>query len=239
LKAQLRQAAGDNETSTYMAVLMENAGITGLIIAPKDDNAVIDEDEGKKLAKLLSAQTTGDKRATPFVAPMGVDLHRMAFSPEEMALDKVMRFPQDRLLSAMGIDPLIVGLESSNRGSYDNREQAEKAGWNNCVLPLMGMIADDLTSQLLPEYDAVDGYCIAFDTRNVRALQANLADMLPPLVQAAGGPVLTPNEARGVLGYAKVATEGDELRSKPDPQESQSGQNGTKKPKPGGNKNED
>lgn len=221
LNAQFRQVVTDNENSNYNATLSENNGTPGLMISPADKDVDVDPDEMEKWAKKLAAKSTGDKRFRPEVAPVGVKVDKLTWSPEEMALDKLLNQPAWRIGAALGIDPLVVGLPSENEGSYDNTEQAERKAWNNAILPWMAMISADATRQLFPDFELMDpfgkpaeGFMVGFDTRNVRALRINLETLLPVLAQASGGPVLTPNEARGLANYEEMDG-GDELRLAP------------------------
>lgn len=218
LKAQLRQVSQDNQASTYGAVLLENFGVPGLIISAEggdtDPGAYLDpdSDESRHFERLLSARTTGDERGKPIFSPVAIKIDKLGYSPEEMALKELITMPALRICSAFNINALVLGLPNENQGTYDNFEQAERAAWNNCVIPAMAVIAEELTNQLLiaePQFNYQPGQYIHFDLRSVRALQVNLKDLMPVIVQAAGGPVITPNEGREILQYPVLDQQDD------------------------------
>lgn len=171
LKSQLRQVFSDNEYSTYVASIIANFGICSILISTTDPDYEMDDEEAEKNKKLIHARTVGDERGKPLIIPSPIKVDKLAWSPEEMALDRMIKDPVARICGALLLDPMVLGLPSDTNVSYDNREQAERGAWNNAICPWMEMLCETLDIQLLPEFNPRSEEQSRFDTRNVRALQ--------------------------------------------------------------------
>jgi len=215
LCSQDRQIAGDNEASTYLAVLLENFGIPGIIVSPKAEQAIADDDAADELKALIKAKTTGDKRGEPLVWETAIDVNTLGYSPQELALDSLMNQPAERICAALGIDPMVCGLASDSK-TYSNMEEARRSAWQNAILPIMAMLASELTRSLLPEFSYIEGEFVQFNTSQVLALQDDIDKLVARLVLACGGAFMTPNEARARMNLLPIA-EQDKLREKSAP----------------------
>ncbi len=210
LKGQLRQVFGDNEYGTYFASLMKDGAYFPLL-ASLADGGQMSDDQAKMLADTMKQVTRGDGRGSIAVAPANMKVERLNSTPEEMACDKLVQQPMERILGSFPIDPLCVSLPSPNRGSYDNREQAERAAWHNCVIPFFRAFQSGF--ELLCRDNYLDGTILAFNTNSVPELQEDKVKLYPVMVQACGGPFLTPNEARSEMGHDELPdVELDEIR---------------------------
>lgn len=231
LAEQDRQIAGDNECSTYQAALLENFGIPGLIISSATEDPDYEEEDAERIKKRIAATTTGDERGKPTIIPAQIKVDVLGFSPEQMALDKLMKVPLDRVFGALGLDPMVAGQPSESK-TYSNYGEARRGGWENCILPVMALLCEGLDHDLLSEFGGIDGgEFSAFDIRKVKALQDDVVALWERLEQACGGPFITPNEARLVAGYEPMDGQ-DELREKAPPLAMADGQPMDGKPSP-------
>lgn len=213
-----RWIATDNEQATYHAALLENMGVPGILISPapgtEPGSMQFDEEgDGERIKKRIGASTTGDRRFEPVVIPAPIHIDKLGFSPEEMALERLVDVPAAFVFAAIGLDPMVAGLPSESK-TYANYHEAMRGGWTNCVLPTMAQLADAITTQLLPDIDASPNTRVVFDTSDVTALQEDQDALVARLVKASGGPVMTPNEARLEMGLQPIANpEYDVLRA--------------------------
>jgi HK97 family phage portal protein len=214
LKQQLRQVFSDNEYSTVISALIENFMMTPFVIGPRESGiSGLDDDEAARFTRALRARTTGDRRGEPIFMAEPFEIEKLGFSPDQMAVQVLNNQWTSRVCAALMLDPMVVGLPSETNTHYDNREQAESGAWYNGVLPVMAELSEELDLQLLPDFERDQSVQMWFDTRNVRALQPDEDARAKRLVLAAGGPIITPNEARLHLDLDPVP-DGDELRSK-------------------------
>lgn len=169
LKAQMRQVASDNEVSTYMASVLRNMGIIGLMVVPAGDDVDLEPDVQEAIKAKLSGLTTGDRRGEPLVSDARLTLQEFGASPERMALQIMADYPTERVCAALHVDPLVLGLTSKS-ATFENKAAASRGSWEQGVLPLMGQVAEDVLTALGPEFLAARE-SVAFDTRLVAALQ--------------------------------------------------------------------
>jgi len=99
-------------------------------------------------------------------------MDRVSLTPSELALDSVRRVPEERICSALGINPMVLGLGSGlERSTYSNYERAQQAAWEDGMVPLLRTLADAITADLLPEYpETQQGDYVMYDLETVRAL---------------------------------------------------------------------
>lgn len=176
LKPILREIASDNEATTFVAAILANMGIPGVILSTKDPTADIPRDEAERIKELFQQRTTGDERGRPLVIPAPIQVDSLGMSPNELALTALIEQSIARILAALGLSAMAVGLPDSQR-TYSNYGEALKAAWENAVTPLMATIGDALDAQLLPEYKPLPTDHVEFDLRDVQALQESATDV--------------------------------------------------------------
>lgn len=201
LRAQLRQVASDNEVSTYMAAILRNMGIAGLLITSETELSEKAADDIKSRVRKL---TTGDHRGDAIVmGDTAVTVSEFGSSPEKMALKVLADYPTARICAALHVDALVLGL-SDKSGTYENVGQATKGAWEQGILPLMGSMCDDLNTQLGPEF-LLPGEAIAFDVRTVKALQEDVSNLHDRARKNWATGIWKRSEARSVTGQAVTA----------------------------------
>ena len=210
LAAELRSICTDNEAQTYMASLLRNMGIPGVVIGPKDAGQPLPPNIAEQTKALFRERFTGDNRGEPLVMSLPIDVQNPGFSPEQLALDKMARLPIPRILAPLGIDPMLLGLPSDTK-TYANMEQAREQTYEQVLIPLQGVFDSQLTMQLMERLPGVrPGDRLGRDYTKVRCLQDDQDKLHARLTRAVGGPWLTRNEARAQVGLAPVEA-GDEL----------------------------
>lgn len=169
LRAQMRQVASDNEVSTYMASVLRNMGVIGLVVGPASDDVDLEPDVQDAIKAKLSSLTSGDRRGEALVSEARLTLSEFGASPEKMALQIMADYPTARVCAALHVDPMVLGLTGKS-ATYENQAEASRGAWEQGVLPLMGQVAEDVFTALGPEFLAPrEG--VGFDCRRVAALQ--------------------------------------------------------------------
>ena len=179
LTSVLREIATDNAASSTAYGLMRNNAMPALIIGPdaRDQMVDVDEDSARALKRRLQENFSGDGAGGVAVMQSAYKVDRVSLSPTELALDQVRRLPEERICSALGLNPMVLGLGSGlDRSTYSNYERAQQAAWEDGMIPLMAQVAESMTLGLLPEYtQSQDGDYLEFDVSDVRALADDLA----------------------------------------------------------------
>lgn len=122
------------------------------------------------------------------------DFKQSATSPKDAQYSEMRKMNREELLAVLpgSVPPSIVGLlEYAN---YSNMEVQSKKFWEDCVMPLLDVIADKLTLNLGPHFD--DGLIFQFDYSNVRALQEDEERRSRVAQALIGCGLKTPNQLR-------------------------------------------
>jgi HK97 family phage portal protein len=216
LAAELRSVCADHEAQTYTASLLRNMGVPGVVVSPKDASMDIPPEQARALKELWREAVTGDNRGQPIVPTLPVEVQNPGFSPEQLALDKIARFPTPRLLAPLGIDPMLLGLPSDTK-TYANMEQAREHTYEQVLIPLQATFDSQLTMQLMPQMPGTTPQDrLGRDYSDVRCLQEDMDKLWARLTRAVGGPWKTVNEARAEVGLDPLEG-GDDLYEKPAP----------------------
>lgn len=177
LGAQLREVCSDNEASTYAAALLRNMGVPSAMLSPKPAQpgmppAQQTPEQQEKFRKQWRERFQGEGVGSPMVAPWPLDVHQLGMTPEQMALDKVRRIPADRVTAALGLNSMVLGLPSESK-TYSNYAESREAAYEDCVIPLRRLFAEQATQQILDRDWPGDGLEFASDYSEVRVLQAD------------------------------------------------------------------
>lgn len=106
-----------------------------------------------------------------------------------------------QICALFGVDPIMVGAGENK--SYANYEQAEKALWNETIIPkYLDKIKDDLNLTLSRKYG--DNLEIRYNLDDVGALQANQEELSKRAERLFKSGLLSKNEARGIVEYDEV-----------------------------------
>jgi HK97 family phage portal protein len=174
LTAVLREIATDNTASTTAYGLLANGAMPSLIVGPDAKETTVDMsmDDARQVKRQLHEDLTGDGSGGIVVMTGAYKMDRVSLTPSELALDSVRRVPEERICSALGINPMVLGLGSGlERSTYSNYERAQQAAWEDGMVPLLRTLADAITADLLPEYpETQQGDFVMYDLETVRAL---------------------------------------------------------------------
>ena len=206
--AVLREIATDNTASTTAWGLLANGAMPSLIVGPdaKDASVDLSMDDARQVKRQLHEDLSGDGSGGIVVMTGPYKMDRVSLTPSELALDSVRRVPEERICSALGINPMVLGLGSGlERSTYANYERAQQAAWEDGMVPLLRTISDALTADLLPEYpETQEGDYIVFNVDNVRALADDLsaeADRAEKLYKAG---IIDRAEAKRIAGLEAI-----------------------------------
>jgi HK97 family phage portal protein len=179
IQAVLREIATDNTASSTAWGLLSNGATPSLIVGPdsKDQAVDISIDDARQVKRQLHEDLTGDGSGGIVVMTGAYKMDRVSLTPEELALDSVRRVPEERICSALGLNPMVLGLGSGlERSTYSNFERAQQAAWEDGMVPMLRVLSDAITANLLPEYpETQEGDYVAYDLESVRALADDLA----------------------------------------------------------------
>ena len=225
--AVLREIATDNTASTTAYGLLANGAMPSLIVGPdaKDQTVDISMDDARQVKRQLHEDLTGDGSGGIVVMTGAYKLDRVSLTPSELALDSVRRVPEERICSALGINPMVLGLGSGlERSTYSNYERAQQAAWEDGMVPLLRTLADAITADLLPEYpETQEGDFVQYDLETVRALADDLAAEAERAERLYKAGIIDRAEAKRIAGLEAVPEDTGQLHPEAIPVQSTGG----------------
>ncbi|MBV9863966.1 MAG: phage portal protein [Abitibacteriaceae bacterium] len=207
LDTAMRQIAGDNSAATYHGALLRNSAVASLMVSLKEANTSITPDQISQLMQNLERKVTGEGAGRIAGSNLPVEISKLGYSPEELALDKLVNYYEARICAALRVPPMVLGLVGGNEHrTYSNYGEAIRDFWQRTIKPIQNRHAAELGAQLLPlfQLDPAE-YRIVWDYSQVAALQEDEQELYTRLENACSGPFLTPDEARARLHLAPVS----------------------------------
>jgi len=202
LASLLREVFTDDEAANYTAMLLKNCGVPGLVISPAGEGAV-SPDDAQATKDWFKKHTTGDRRGEPLVMRSKTEVKQFAFSPKDMELGNLRDIPEERVCAILGIPAAVVGfgtgLQQTKVGA--TMKEMRELAYEGCIIPMQRLIASEMDSQILSDFDTRRGAKTKYDLSKVRVLQEDqnkLAERLGALTESG---LITVAEARGELGY--------------------------------------
>jgi HK97 family phage portal protein len=215
LTAVLREIATDNTASTTAYGLLANGAMPSLIVGPdaKETSVDMSMDDARQVKRQLHEDLTGDGSGGIVVMTGAYKMDRVSLTPSELALDSVRRVPEERICSALGINPMVLGLGSGlERSTYSNYERAQQAAWEDGMVPLLRTLADAITADLLPEYpETQQGDYIMYDLETVRALADDLQAEATRAERLYKSGIIDRAEAKRIAGLEAVPEDEGQL----------------------------
>jgi len=198
LRGVIQEVVSDNEATTYTLSILRNLGITGLVISPKGDGTITEEEAELVKAK-IKASTTGRHRGEPLVAGQGIDISTTGYSPEQLNLDRIRVIPEARILGAIGIPGMALNMTSGDDvRTFSNYGEARKSAYEDFLIPLWRALDSSAADALLTELGGdVDTMRVSRDLSEVPALAYGVSDRM---IAEYGGGIRKRSEARQELG---------------------------------------
>jgi transcriptional regulator with XRE-family HTH domain len=186
-----------------------------LIVGPdaKETSVDMSMDDARQVKRQLHEDLTGDGSGGIVVMTGAYKMDRVSLTPSELALDSVRRVPEERICSALGINPMVLGLGSGlERSTYSNYERAQQAAWEDGMVPLLRTLADAITADLLPEYpETQQGDYVMYDLETVRALADDMQAEATRAERLYKAGIIDRAEAKRIAGLEAVPEDEGQL----------------------------
>lgn len=211
LDGVIREIFIDLESSNFVASLLRNMGVPGVVISPKG-GAMATPDDVDATKSWFKQAFGGDNRGGPLVMGGPTDVQAYGFNPQQLNMSEGRDVSEERVCACIGIPAAIVGfgagLQSTKVGA--TMEELRKLAWHNGVLPVLRMFADELQRSLLPDFQrgtpfaaggaAGQKQTVYWDTDEVLALQEDEDKKTDRWVKRVNGGWATVAEARRASG---------------------------------------
>lgn len=172
LKAAIRLVYTDNAADDYASAMLRNFGTPSVIISPATADQTLTIDEAAFVSQNWQEKTTGENRGKALVSLAAVKVDAPGFSPAEMDVRSLRWTSEERISAILGIPAIVIGLGAGlEHGTFQNTAQAREAAYESFLLPTQASIADQLTTQLMSDFDEDPTVRLAHDYSAVRVLQ--------------------------------------------------------------------
>ncbi len=177
----------------------DNGALSGLVITT--DNTLSTQAKERTTAYWQQKYSTKNGAKKPIILDSGLKPSPLNTSTfKEMDFDISIKTHDTKILKALGVPPILL-----DGGNNANISPNLRLFYLETVMPLVNKLSVAL--------ERFFGYDISPVTSNVSALQPELKDVAAYHTTLVNGGVLTPNEARVELRYAKVTdADADKLR---------------------------
>jgi HK97 family phage portal protein len=172
LRDVIPEIGADNGISIINGALVAQGGMPSVIIAPKvpEGKPPPTPDQAEKIRATHQANFAGPNAGRAMVLTFEAEVHKTTFSPEEMQLDTIGNRPMSRICAAFGLNTMALHLDSQGT-PYANDKEAREAAWEECIVSMLEAFAEDLTRQLLPDFDTAENRRVGWDYGKVRPLR--------------------------------------------------------------------
>jgi HK97 family phage portal protein len=194
----------DEEAAAFVAALVRNTAIPGIVIMPDTEKVKVVPEDAISLKENFKRKFGGDNRGEPLITNFAAKVFQMGFSPEQLQFKEVRRLPEERVAAQFQIAPVVAGLGAGlDKSTYNNYEQAERHSYQSALIPAWTEFAEEFTSQLLPEFTGGGrDYIFRYDYSEVRALQESQDAVNNRLSRLWTSDGITRAELREGLGFS-------------------------------------
>jgi HK97 family phage portal protein len=208
IESVLGEIFTDDEAATIVSTVLTNAGIA-YVFTP-DDDIEMSADDARAWEQKYDAQSRGARRGRSILFHVKMRAQELGLKPSEMDYREIRRVVEERVTAVMCVPAIRAGLGAGlERATYANFQEAGRALWEDCLVPLLRDFADVLTLQLLPQFPRSEGLRVRFSTAGVPALAEDADARQKRLDGQLAAGAITRNEYRVALGYDPDPARGD------------------------------
>lgn len=205
LKALVRQISTDNEADKFMATLLSNYAVPGLVVIPSA-NTTLSEPDADRITDKLRRKFGNDNRGNIAVMSKESKIEQFGFSPKDLDMTVLHRVPEERISAVMGVPAIVAGLGAGlERATYDNARAMGEWFTERKLIPQWRSDAAKLNTSLKPDFESDRSIYLDFDKGDVRALQEDENAKYERLQKAVAQKAwMTRNEARTDVGLDPI-----------------------------------
>ena len=193
LKAGLRSMTTNNEAVESGVKFLQNQTARGLLMSDEGD---LNEVQAQQLKDKFRKDHQGTKKAGDIIiTPKKLSWVNFGLNASDMSLIEQYNASIKDLCNIYNVP--VVLLNNTESSTYNNVKEAKKALYQNCVIPELLKIQDELNRWLAPMYG--DNICIEYDFSVIPELQEETDKVVDQMSKAWW---LTPNEKRAAMSYA-------------------------------------
>lgn len=194
LAGLVREVMQDNMAGAYGLGLMMHYGVVGATFHAEPGTPPLDPDAQRAFKDAVHEAFTLEGAGSALVVPPGYSVSYPAKSPDSLDLGALHNVPMTRILAALGLSPMALGLPDPNK-TYTNYAESRDAAWEQCIIPIKRVFADGMTKVWS---DGTWRYTL--DMTTVRAMAQDTAMVERSVAELYAAGVIDRAEARARVG---------------------------------------
>jgi HK97 family phage portal protein len=203
LRPLLREVTTDDEAAIFSAAILQNMGVPGLLISPKDGTSRPSKADVDELREFMDTRTTRLRRGKTVVFGTPTDIAQFGFDPNQLTLANLRDISEERVCAMLGLPAPVVGFGSGMQATKVGATMREfvKLAWVQCLSPIQTSLARQVTRQLLTDFvSQTRRYRIKFDLSEVAGFQEDDNQAAERAVKLVTGGILRVDRAQAMLG---------------------------------------
>ncbi len=201
-----------NAASSWHKALLDNsARPSGALVYAPASGATLSREQYERLKEELEQNFQGAANAgRPLLLEGGLDWRAMSLSPRDMDFLEARNAAARDVALAFGVPPILLGIPGD--ATYANYQEANRAFWRHCVLPLLSRLTQSFSHWLAPAFGNAE---LRFDADAIPALDSDREALWRRVNEAS---FLTDDEKREAVGYVlRKERKRDDFFNKYDP----------------------
>lgn len=208
----LREIYGDSAVASYAAKLLAGNGIIPYVVGIDDKDGVLSQEDLNNIKAKLIEQTTGANAGQGLVLSARASFNRTGLTPQELDLRNSRYMAQEMFAAVTGLPPQVLNFGAGlERSTYSNMAEADRRAVDSYLQPLWWHIAQELTAQLLPDFDQDSSRFIEFDISEVGVLQEDENAKVERIAKLYESGIIRRAEARTEMNYEADADGADDV----------------------------
>lgn len=192
LRAGLRTMTTNNEAVQTGVKYLQNQTARGVLMSDEGD---LNEVQAQQLKDKFRKNFQGAENAGDIIiTPKKLSWVNFGLNASDVSLIDQYNASIKDLCNIYNVPAVL--LNNTESSTYNNVKEAKKALYQNCVIPELNKIADELNRWLAPKYG--EKICIEFDYSVIPELQEETEKVVNQMAQAWW---LTPNEKREAMSF--------------------------------------
>lgn len=193
----------DEEAKRWNRDIFSNYGVPPFALTT--DQKITDDDYKTIIARVKERLLGRKNRFIPMLLGSGAKPFLLNMSAKDMDFLALRKFNREEICGAWGVPPAKLGIFEAGALGQANTGEQDKTFWGEGMEPRMSLLADKISTELVPRFDASAEFVWEDMTPDDMVAQAGIGKTLVESAQ------MTPNEARQRFGWGEEIEGGDTL----------------------------
>jgi len=208
LETLRRVLAEEHAAGDYREHFWQNAArMAGMIERPAAAPEWTDAARTRFRAEFEALYSGGENSGKTAILEEGMTWKQASFDAQESEYLGGRKLTREECARAYHIPLPMVGI--LDHATFSNIKEQHKNLYQDSLGPWLAMIEQDISLQLLPEFEDSEGVYVEFNI--AEKLQGSFEDQTTALQSAVGRPWMTANEARARLNLPSLGGDADSL----------------------------